>query len=291
MTPVEFFRHQGASPEAASLLMLGNDFDNVSVLYILRLLALDQNARVLYKIRGGNDRLPKAFAARLAEKIRYGAPVTRIERSEKGVRVVYLHGGAHQAIAGDRLVCTIPFPVLRHMEVSPPFSPEKRRAITEVPYLSVTRVFVQSKKRFWRDQGLNGFGRTDHPMEIWHPSFDQPGPRGILLSYMMGKLARRVGAMKEGERLSFAIEELEKVFPGTREHAEGGVSKSWDEDQWVRGAAAEFEPGQMSTLLPHVARAEGRVHFAGEHTSPWAAWMQGALESGLRAAREVNDAP
>jgi monoamine oxidase len=45
----------------------------------------------------------------------------------------------------------------------------------------------------------------------------------------------------------------------------------------------------MRTLLPAIARPEGRVHFAGEHTSPWAQWMQGALESGLRAAREIRE--
>jgi monoamine oxidase len=37
-------------------------------------------------------------------------------------------------------------------------------------------------------------------------------------------------------------------------------------------------------------RVEGRIYFAGEHTSRWPSWMQGALESGNRAAREVNDA-
>ena len=61
----------------------------------------------------------------------------------------------------------------------------------------------------------------------------------------------------------------------------------WVRDPWSRGAFAVFHPGQMTTMMPDIARPEGRVHFAGEHTSSWMGWMQGALESGERAAREV----
>jgi monoamine oxidase len=75
-----------------------------------------------------------------------------------------------------------------------------------------------------------------------------------------------------------------------RREFEVGATKCWDEDEWARGAYAWYRPGQMSTLLPHVARAEGRIHFAGEHASSTFGWMQGAIESGNRAAREINDA-
>lgn len=103
-------------------------------------------------------------------------------------------------------------------------------------------------------------------------------------------MAQSTARSPESDRILFALSQLEQVFPGIREDFERGVSKSWDEDPWARGAFAYFRPGQMLSLLPHIARPEGRVHFAGEHTSPWSGWMQGALESGLRAAREINKA-
>jgi len=43
----------------------------------------------------------------------------------------------------------------------------------------------------------------------------------------------------------------------------------------------------MRSLLPHIARPEGRLHFAGEHASAWPGWTQGALASGVRAAQEI----
>jgi monoamine oxidase len=97
--------------------------------------------------------------------------------------------------------------------------------------------------------------------------------------------------MSESDRMASALDDVEKVFPGTREHFEGGLTKCWDEDPWARGASAFYRPVQFRSLHPHIARADGRVHFAGEHTSVWIdGWMQGALESGIRVAREVNDA-
>ena len=94
----------------------------------------------------------------------------------------------------------------------------------------------------------------------------------------------------DAQRIRFIRRHFEKVLPGLEENFEGGATKIWKNDPWARGAAAFPAPGQVISLVPHTAPAEGRIHFAGEHTSPWNGWMQGAIESGLRAAREVNDA-
>ena len=96
--------------------------------------------------------------------------------------------------------------------------------------------------------------------------------------------------MSERERIDVALDAMELLFPGRRALIEVGASKCWDEDPWARGAYAFFRPGQMRSLQPHIARPEGRIHFAGDHTSAWMGWIEGALESGLRAAREVHEA-
>jgi monoamine oxidase len=161
-----------------------------------------------------------------------------------------------------------------------------------LPYTSVARVYLQTRKRFWLNEGLTGQAATDLPiMSIYDRTVNQPGTRGILESYMAGPQARRATAMKGSERVSFTLEQMGKVHPAIRENFEGGTSKCWDEDEWARGDYAWFKPGQMSSLIPHIARSEGRIHFAGEHASAWPGWMQGALESGNRAAREINEAP
>lgn len=97
--------------------------------------------------------------------------------------------------------------------------------------------------------------------------------------------------MTENERIKFALTQVDMIYSGIREHFEGGATKCWDDDPWGRGVSSYYKPGEFRSLLPHVARPEGRIYFAGEHTSVWIdGWMQGALESGNRAAREVNEA-
>jgi monoamine oxidase len=122
-------------------------------------------------------------------------------------------------------------------------------------------------------------------------TYKQPGTRRILQAFQISLHSRRMTGMTDHERITLALEQVEMIYPGMHEHFEGGVTKCWDEDQWAFGASAYYKPGQFSSLLPHVARPEGRIHFAGEHTSVWIdGWMQGALESGNRVAREVNSA-
>lgn len=295
MSYTDFLRSRGASPEAIARMSVfgiwGDGLETVSALMVLRDDASFESAKSDFHIRGGNDLLPKAFAVRLKEKILYGSPVVRIEHDKRSVRVVLQQRAEHHILAGDFLVIAIPFSVLRRIAVSPRFSAEKHKVIEQLPYYSVARVCLQSRKKFWIEQGLTGEAYGDLAMgSLREISFGQPGPRGILQNYADGPQARRICAMNEQDRISFVLEETEKVLPGIRENFEGGISKCWDEDEWERGASSWYKPGQMEEFWPHVARPEGRVHFAGDHTSPWIRWMQGALFSGIRAAREVNEA-
>lgn len=95
--------------------------------------------------------------------------------------------------------------------------------------------------------------------------------------------------MTDDERLRFTVSQIEMVHPAIRAHFEGGASICWDNEQWSRGAYAWFRPGEMNSLLRHIASPEGRIHFAGDHTSPAPGWMNGAFQSGNRVAREVSD--
>jgi monoamine oxidase len=291
ITMTEFLREQGASPGAIELLDLpfatAAD-DRISFLFNLREDWYASQETTRYKIKGGNDLLPKAFAATLKENIRYGSPVVRIEQDSDKVRAIALQSATHQTFEADRLICTIPFPALRSVEIHPPFSESKRKAITQLSYDTITRVIFQCRSRYWEQDSCNGFGISDFEQEIWHPTFDQPGPCGLLVSYMCLSAGQRAGAMDDDKRLEFVSGDMEKVHPGLRENLEGAVSKVWHTDPWAGGATALPSPGQLTSICVGIERPEGRVHFAGEHTSRFQGWMQGALQSAIRVAKEVN---
>ena len=292
VSKAEFLRKQGASHGAIELLeypFASAEDDPISFLWTLRDIAAAPGS-TRHKISGGNDLLPKAFASSLREKIHYGSPVVRIEQDSSRVRAIVIQSGTHHTLEADRLICTVPFPALRKVEVQPRFSELRRRAIAELQYDPITRVIMQCRSRFWEKDGYNGFGISDLPQEIFHPTFDQPGTRGLLIFYTFIGVGKRVGAMDPDSRAEFASHEMEKVHPGLLDNLEGCVSKVWAADPWAGGAVALHAPGQLTTICVGIERPEGRVHFAGEHTSPWPGWMQGALQSGLRAAKEVNQA-
>lgn len=290
----DLLRGRGASRDALALFEMGylgingDGIESFSALSGLRDLVLG-HADAEYKIVGGSDLLPKAFAERLEKRISYGSPVVRIEHGAEGVAVVCTKAGTPVRITGDRLVCTLPFTLLRRVEVSPRFSREKERAVNETPLTSVVRTYMQTRRKVWLDARVSGEALVEEP-KAWFAPLDHAGGRDVYEAFVTGAHARRLGGATEGARVRLALAEAAKIFPALRENFEGGASVDWDADQWARGAWTWYKPGQMISLLPRAARAEGRVHFAGEHTSAWPGWMQGALESGVRAAREVNDA-
>jgi monoamine oxidase len=238
------------------------------------------------RIFGGNDQLPKAFATALADGILYNRPVRRIAHAADGVEAWFEEGGSIRSIRADHLVVSIPFGVLRALEITPAFSTEKMNVIGSLSYGQVMKVAMQYKTRFWDQAGSIGQRvLTDTKLRrVYHMSIDQPGPRGILMSFTTGADAEYLGSLSREERLRAALAETTKIWPEAPKHWEGAAIKYWNEDPWARGSYSFLGVGQ-SGFRAIASRVEGRVHFAGEHTSSGS--MNGAIRSGLRAAREI----
>jgi len=298
-TLLELAAERGASGGARELIRSTFWFANArnqdsAAACLLSDLSLFYRGQEVYGFPEGADALPQAFASRLRDRIRYGAEVTRIEQHSQHAEIVVKAGDVLERLTADRVVCAIPFSVLRHIEIAPPFSPPKREVISGLEYLAVTRVFLQVRQRFWENESVTGGAMTDLPIgQVQeHPIVltGEEGRRALLEAHVRGATAPAIDAMAEDDRLRFILAEMQKVHPGVRRQYEGGRSKSWQDDTWARGAYASFRAGQMTNWLPEIVRAEGRIHFAGEHTSIFSATMEGAIESGVRAAREIEEA-
>jgi monoamine oxidase len=183
---------------------------------------------------------------------------------------------------------------LRRIDVLQPFSHTKQRAIRELHYDPAVKVFLQCRRRFWEDDDgiFGGRSITDLPIRtIYYPEHGRETGRGVLLaSYTWGEDAQRWGALSPDGRVAQAEREVSRIHPQVAAERELGVSKVWQADEYAGGAFADFAPGQQTRLYEHIVAPEGRIHFAGEHASLHHAWIQGAIQSGLRAAREVHTA-
>lgn len=175
------------------------------------------------------------FTRHLAGKVIYDAPVVRVEQDARGVNATFLRGGTFEKLAGDYFVCSIPFTTLKKVEVAPQFSQSKRQVIEQLRYDSASRVFLQVRSRFWEAQKANGFAMADQIIEIWDSTFKQPGPRGILQTYLRGFESEKLTALPEDARIKVTLERMEQAFPGARSNFEKGVAKCWSEDEWARG--------------------------------------------------------
>jgi monoamine oxidase len=283
----EWLASRGASRDAVKLMTVGGDSAQVSAFYVIRQYAMLRTSTQRYKIAGGMDRLPIAIATSLGDIVRYNAPVVRIERRSSGFRVDYREGAAVRSTIAARIVFAVPAGTLRQIEVRPALSAGKQRAFDRLSYYPVARFMLQTKRRFWQTAGLSGSARTDRATETWDATFDRPASRGILGASTGGALERRIEGMTREASVAFGVDLVADAFPAIRSEFEKGAVHRWSTDPWARGAFALYQPGQMTELLPQLAASEDGMYFAGEHTSPWTGWMEGALESGERAAREV----
>src|SRR4029078_131587 len=111
------------------------------------------------ELEGGSDRLPTAFLPELRSNIRFGARMVALDQSPDDVTVHYRTRGGRFSETGDFVILTLPFPVMRHIEILKPFSSAKQRAIRQVHYDASTKVLLPRRRRFWEeDEGIFGGG-------------------------------------------------------------------------------------------------------------------------------------
>jgi monoamine oxidase len=249
----------------------------------------------MQEIAGGMDLLPNAFYGELQDEVRLGAEVYAIDQDPGGVTVHFKTEAGRFTEVADYAVMTVPFSVLRSIEALTPFSRQKQRAIRQLNYHASTKVLFQVRERIWEtDDGIfGGASVTDLPIRrMNYPTPDPTTSRGMLLaSYTWGQDALQWGAMDEETRLEEALDDVSRIHPRIRDVYEVGASHAWYGDRWARGAFAMFAPEQQTELQADIIAPEGRIYFAGEHCSLYHAWIQGALESGIRAAQQIHEQP
>lgn len=257
-----------------------------------------------------------------------GKLVTGINKPEKENKVVLKYkdksSGENLQETFDYVICCIPFVSLRNVNINPVFSPRKMQSIKEVNYTNAQRTLFLCNKRFWEEQGIIGGGSyTDLPItSVWYPSdhakcipdnnrnvcfgessFDNwvtrrncsPDDPGVLLaSYNFSLDAVRLGNLSEKLHFKEVKEQVAAVHGLKQEYLDSlikdYVTIQWNEEEGFYGAFAYFYPEQKKVFSYAMVKPEynGRVFFAGEHTSTKHAWQQGALNSGMKAANSVG---
>ena len=287
--------------ESIKVLLGLEGFPELSFPAILRELMPLFNPDInFYAIEGGNDRLPYAFLPELKENLNFNYQVTKIIQQNNQVTIDSKHTQSNRplTVTGDLAIVTIPLQLLSFIEIEPrnSFSHNKWKAIRELHYAASTKIGLQFRQRFWEREGIFG-GKlsTDLPIRFaYYPNsmFNRSESGLLLASYTWEDDATLWDILPEQDRIQNALKNLEKVH-GKQVYDQflTGASYSWTLNQYAYGAFSMFKPGQETDLFPYIPTPEGRVHFAGEHTSTSPAWIEGGIQSGIRVAHEVTNLP
>jgi monoamine oxidase len=242
---------------------------------------------VILRIPGGNDRLTTLAAKRLRGAPLLDTAVRRIRRRKSDVIVTVGTGDRTSELRANYVVCALPASTARDLIFDPPLPDPQHDALARLRYGCATRLLLQFDRRFWRARGRPLAFGTDLPIgAVWDGNEQQKGRAGIL-SFLAGGQASK--ALQELLRRDGVVGVAKQIgWLGRPSTIVTARAIAWDEDPWVRGGYAYFDPGFDPLWRAWLARPAGRIVFAGEHTSiKWQGYMNGAIESGLRAAAEV----
>jgi monoamine oxidase len=326
----EFLRlHAGydATELIGTITSLESFFDRATTMLLRE--AIADPGEKLYEIIGGMDLLPTKLGEKISGPIELNVQVTGIHKKDDddgkiNIAISKNDSSSSSVETCDFVLCTLPFTILRRINITPAFSSEKMQAIRNLGYSSSTKVLLHCSQRFWETKYniVGGASQTDkliratyypsdnaeegdiiHPSQkystlysgqrsnMFIPKSDEisKGPGVLLGSYTWGQDARVMGGLNDEERKNVVIRMISRFHP---EIAEKGIvddhaSMFWDSYRWSGGSFSFLFPGQQTTLYKDAIQPEGNIHFAGEHCSLYNAWIQGALVSALRAVEEI----
>lgn len=291
----EFFKEMGWSDAAIDLnyntnVQYGTSAHDVSMLmwfFVQAWFKLQgEVARVAYKVDGGNQRLPEAMAGALAAEVHYGKQVVGIRTGKSDVAVHCYDGSVYRA---SRVVCSLPIPTMRWVKFDPLLPAAKAKAIQTVQVQKITKVIMVPKTPFWENDGLSPAMWTDTDAGEIRALREGADSNSVtcLMAWGRGHLADRLDTLGQKEAMARVIAAYETLRPAAKGKLEPAGIKSWQTDPFAGGDWAIWGPGQVTESLPALMEPAHRIHFCGEHTATSNRGMEGAMESGERAAFEV----
>lgn len=270
---------------AAAIRAVGSDHSALQAIWwqaILRLRGVPSEPHELFRLEGGNEKLPQAFAARLAGCIRKNCPVTHIRHAESGVAVIARENGREAKFEADYLVCCMNAVMLRAIPVTPAWPEPKQFAIVNMPYTVETRPIFQSRTKFWKRDGFSGnmeFGRPQLG-PLWPMAQEVATERGVM-----------IGTAQGGVSAAAAYDVFKRYYPGKSADIDHIMAVDWLHDKWAMACqASEYRPGQLKKFWPATIQPVGRVYFAGAYCDNMNWGMEAATRSAHRVARAIDQA-
>lgn len=257
---------------------------------------LSETGPDLVRLSGGMDQIVRRLAARIRGPISCGQEVVGIDSCDDHVTVAVRDGNHIAGRRCDYVLCTIPFSVLARMRLTG-LSDDKMAVIHDAKYWSATKIAFHCREPFWESDGIAGgasFCGGSLRQTYYCPVEEDPaGGASLLASYTIGADADALGRLPAGVRHAVVLQELGKMHPELLRPGMvlDAVSLAWGRYWWTEGAACVRwgkDTHACERERRRASRPEHRLFFAGEHCSSTTAWIEGAIESAVRAVYEIH---
>lgn len=284
ISTAELFRKDGASAGALALIGGGGSaLQSVWHAAILKLRGVPLFPPRVYRLVGGNQKLPDAFVQRLGARIRLRSPVTKVEHGQTGVRVTCRGDGAPVTHEADYLVCAMSAVMLRQIPVTPEWPAGKAYALQNVPYYFDSRPIFQSRTKFWERDRISPNMEFGDPElnHVWSTCDEVDTTRGLI-----------VGTSTGPQSADGALAMYRKRYPGRAEDVEKAHVHVWATNPWASACErTDYRPGQLAKFWPTLIEPHGRIHFVGAYADNLNWGMEAATRSGYRVSEAITQSP
>lgn len=245
-----------------------------------------------FKVIGGNEQIPKAIANQLDGQIRYEHRLVALKENAGGsITLTFNVNGATQEQTFDLVIMTLPFSVLRDIDLKMELPPLKQRVIRELGYGTNAKFILETRNRPWRERGYRGYLFNEQISNGWDSAqmqHDNAGA-GTFTCYFGGERGKNATRGSEQSQLEYVLPALDGAFPGSKASLSGKMElAAWPSNPFVRGSYSCLKPGQVTAFDGVAFEPVRRLYFAGEHTSTehWG-FMNGAAETGRKVAEKI----
>lgn len=265
--------------------------ENFSLLDLARNAALHYNEPNVWgdtwRVIGGNDQIPQNIAAHLPD-VRLNAAVTAVNVQPENVSITYKQGDTFHTLKSSYAILAIPLTVARSIEFNGSLPVAHQTLVDEISYGAVTKVMIEYRRRFWHDHSWNGRLHTDLPIILtWDATSHLEHEHGILTAYTGGGPGAALSKLSDEERIKTAVSVIEGIFPGSSELIETTKTIAWINEIYSRCSYMALSPNQVTAHWNMLFTPAGRLYLAGEHATVNQGFMEGAAESGQRAAKNI----
>lgn len=242
-----------------------------------------------HRFRGGVQLVAVRLADRLGDVVRLGWPVRRITQDDAGVEV----SGDAGTVTAERVIVAIPPTLAGRIAYEPALPPDRDLLTQRMPAGTVIKFHVVYDTPWWRERGLSGIVQsTDADVRITLDGTPEEGSPGVITGFLEGAEAIEARRLPAGERRGRVLDVLVAAFGDRAADPLDFVELDWAAEEWTRGCyGAHLPPGAWTQHGPALREPVGRIHWAGTETATrWMGYIDGAIESGHRAATEADQA-